>query len=72
MHQLCEFPDALNSTLLVLRTWLQGESDHLRRGLLSSIRDFARSVSGSDTMRDVAQEIANLANEKVCVADYDS
>jgi hypothetical protein len=40
--------------------------------LLSSIREFARSVSGSDTMTDTAQEIANLANEKVCVADHNS
>lgn len=36
------------------------------RELLSSIREFSRSISGSDTMREVAQEIADLASEKVC------
>lgn len=53
------------STLQVLRIWLQGESEQWSRKLLSSIRDFARSVGGSDTMKDAAQGIADLANEKV-------
>jgi hypothetical protein len=59
---------------LVLRKWLQGESENWTqsRELLSSIRDFARSVGGSDTMKDAARGVANLANEKVCVADIDS
>ena len=62
------------SALLVLRKWLQGESENWTqsRELLSTIRDFARSVGGSDTMKGAAQGIANLANEKVCVADIDS
>ncbi|KAH9989792.1 hypothetical protein BJV77DRAFT_1015930 [Russula vinacea] len=55
------------SILLVLRTWLHGESELRNRDLLSSIRDFARSVGGSDTMTDAAQEIANLADERMNV-----
>jgi hypothetical protein len=34
--------------------------------------EFARSVGGSDTMKAVVQEIANLADDKVCVAYHDS
>ena len=60
------------STLLVLRTWLEGEGEHWSRELLSSIREFARSIGGSDTMKVAVQEIANLADEKVCVAYHDS
>ncbi len=52
------------STLLVLRTCLEG-SELWSRELLSSIREFAKSIGGSDTMKATAQEIANLANEKV-------
>ncbi|KAI0003232.1 hypothetical protein BJV74DRAFT_881694 [Russula compacta] len=53
------------STLLLLRTWLRAEGEHLGRELLSSIREFSRSVGGSDTMREVAQEIVDLASEKM-------
>ena len=62
------------SALLVLRTWLQGESENWTqsRELLLSIRDFARSVGGSDTMKAAAQEIADRADEKVCVTDINS
>jgi hypothetical protein len=42
------------------------------RELLSSIREFARTIGGSDTMREVAQEIVDLASEKVCASDHDS
>jgi hypothetical protein len=59
------------STLLVLRTWLEG-GELWSRELLSSIREFAKSIGGSDNMKATAQEIANLANEKVCVGDHDS
>lgn len=55
------------STLLVLRTWLKGGGEHWSRELLSSIREFARSIGGSDTMKDAVQEIANLADEKMNV-----
>jgi hypothetical protein len=72
MHRFCETSDALESTLLILRTWLEGGGEHWSRELLLSIREFARSIRGSDTMKAVAQEIANLANEKVCVAYHDS
>jgi len=40
--------------------------------LLSSIREFAGSIGGSDTMRGVAQEIADLASEKVRTSDHTS
>ena len=72
LHRSCESSDALKSTLLVLRTWLEGGGEHWSRELLSSIREFARSIGGSDTMKAAVQEIANLANEKVCVAYHDS
>jgi hypothetical protein len=42
------------------------------RELLSSIREFAKSIGGSDTMREVAQEIADIASEKVCASDHNS
>jgi hypothetical protein len=60
------------STLLFLRTWLRSQGEPMGRELLSSIRDFARSIGGSDTMREVAQEIADLASEKVCASDHNS
>ena len=72
MRRFCEFSDALKSTLLVLRTWLEGGDEHWSRELLSSIREFARSIGGSDTIKAVVQEITNLANEKVCVTYHDS
>lgn len=71
MHRLLEYSDSLKSTLLVLRTWLEGGGEHWSRELLSSIREFARSIGGSDTMKAVVEEIANLANEKVCVTYHD-
>jgi hypothetical protein len=74
MHRFCESSDASKSTLLVMRTWLEGGGEHWSRELLSSIREFASlwSTGGSDTMRAAVQEIATLANEKVCVAYHDS
>jgi hypothetical protein len=72
MHRFCESSDALKSTLLVLRTWLEGGGEHWSHELLLSIREFARSIGGSDTMKAAVQEIANLANEKVCVVHHDS
>jgi hypothetical protein len=72
MHRICESSDALKSTLLVLRTWLKGGGEHWSRELLSSIKDFTRSISGSDTMKAAVQEIADLVDEKVCVAYHDS
>ncbi|KAI0255389.1 hypothetical protein BJV78DRAFT_1279551 [Lactifluus subvellereus] len=53
------------STLLFLRTWLQGEGENMGRELLTSIRQFARSVGGSEIMNKVAQEIVNLVDEKM-------
>ena len=52
--------------------WLRGENERWSRELLTSIRDFATSISGVDTMKNAALEIAKFANEKVCVADHDS
>jgi len=72
MHKFCESSDALKSTLLVLRTWLEGGGEHCSRALLSSIREFTRSIGGSDIMKGTVQEIANLADEKVCVAYHAS
>ena len=72
MPRFCESPDDLKSALLVLRTWLEGGGEHWSRELLSSIREFARSIGGSDTMNAAVQDIANLANERVCVAYHDS
>jgi len=40
--------------------------------LLPSIKEFAGSVEGSDTMREAAWEIVSLASEKVCTSDYDT
>ena len=56
---------------MVLRTWLGGGGEDWSGELLSSIREFARSIGGSDTMKAAVQEIANLADEKVCVAYHD-
>jgi hypothetical protein len=72
MHRCYESPDTLKSTLLILRTWLEGGGEHWSRELLLSIREFARSIRGSDPMKAAAQEIANFADEKVCVAYHDS
>jgi len=72
MHRFCESSDALKSTLLVLRTWIGGGGEYWSRELLSAIGEFARSIGGSDTMKAAVQEIANLVNEKVCVAYHDS
>lgn len=72
MHRFCKSSDALKSILLVLRTWLEGGGEVWSRELLSSIREFSKSIGGSDTMKAVVQEIANLADEKVCVAYHDS
>jgi hypothetical protein len=57
---------------MILRTWLEGGGEHWSGELLSSIREFARSIGGSDTMKAVVREIANLADEKVRVAYHDS
>jgi hypothetical protein len=57
---------------MVLKTWLEGVGEHWSRELLSSIREFLGSIGGSDTMKAAAQEIANLADVKVCVAYHDS
>ena len=64
--------DALKSTLLFLRTWLRDQDDRLGRELLSSIREFARSIGGSDIMREVAQEILDLASEKVRTSNHNT
>jgi hypothetical protein len=67
------FPDDRKSTLLFLRTWLRSQDVPMGRESLSSIREFARSIGGSDlsdTMREVAQEIADLASEKVCASSH--
>lgn len=72
MHGFCESSDVLKSTLLVLRTWLEGEGEHWSRELLSSIGEFSRSIGGSDTMNATVQDIANLANERVCIVYHDS
>jgi hypothetical protein len=64
--------DALNSILMVLKTWLEGGGEHWSRELLSSIREFSGSIGGSDTMKAAVQEIVNLVDEKVCVAYHDS
>ncbi|KAI0282529.1 hypothetical protein BGY98DRAFT_88392 [Russula aff. rugulosa BPL654] len=55
------------SILLVLRTWLEGGGEVWSRELLSSIREFSKSIGGSDTMKAAVQEIANLADEKLNV-----
>ena len=57
---------------MVLKTWLEGGGEHWSRELLSSIREFSGSIGGSDTMKAAVQEIANLVDEKVCDAYYDS
>ena len=61
-----------SSTLLFLRTWLQGEGGNMGSELLTSIRQFARSVGGSEIMNKVAEEIVNLVGEKVCTSGHAS
>ncbi|KAI0303379.1 hypothetical protein B0F90DRAFT_1816200 [Multifurca ochricompacta] len=53
------------SILLFLRTWLKAEGEFIGRELLSSIKEFALSVSGSETMREVTREIVDLSSEKM-------
>ncbi|KAI9508854.1 ras guanine nucleotide exchange factor domain-containing protein [Russula earlei] len=53
------------SILLLLRTWLSGEGERIDHELLSSIKDFASSIGGSEKMRELTQEIVNLATEKM-------
>ncbi len=42
------------------------EGEHMDRELLSSIGTFASTVSGSDTMKQVAREIIDLVGKIVC------
>ena len=52
-------------SLLFLRAWLTAEGEHMDNEVLSSIRTFASTVSGSDTMRQVAQEIVECVGKNV-------
>lgn len=52
--------------LLFLREWLSTEGGHMDRDLLSSIGTFASTVSGSDTMKEVAREIVDRVGKNVC------
>lgn len=72
MHRFCQSSDVFKSILLVLLTWLKGGGEHWSRELLSSVREFARSIGGSDTMKATVQEITDLTDEKVCAAYHDS
>ncbi|KAH9057104.1 ras guanine nucleotide exchange factor domain-containing protein [Lactarius deliciosus] len=55
------------SILLFLRVWLSTEGEHMDRELLPSIGTFASTVSGSDTMREVAREITGLVGKNMDV-----
>jgi len=50
-----------------LRAWLSAEGEHADRELLSSIMTFASTVSGSDTMREVAREIIDRFSKNMDV-----
>ncbi|KAI9457793.1 hypothetical protein BJY52DRAFT_1223704 [Lactarius psammicola] len=53
--------------LLFLRAWLSAEGERVDRELLSSIGTFASTVSGSDTMKEVAREIVDLVGKNMDV-----
>jgi hypothetical protein len=55
------------SILLFLRAWLSAEGEHMHSELLSSISTFASTVSGSDTMREVAREIIDRVSKNMDV-----
>ncbi|KAH9967849.1 hypothetical protein BC827DRAFT_1168576 [Russula dissimulans] len=56
------------SILQVMRIWLGIEGEYMGSELLSAIKEFSRSIEGSDKMREAAGEIVSLASEKMNVA----
>jgi son of sevenless len=71
---LCTYSDVRSlthrsSTLLFLQTWLQCDGENMGYELLTSIKQFAKTVAGSDSdiINPMVQEIVNLVGEKLAL-----